>query len=157
MWRTFEGAEMAGAWMVCSSPMEISGSCYVFLFLALTVLKLIKWMIYISCPALLLLPCSAKMITKSLFQIFLSHKISQLCEIKDAILLQSWTKLCKRQNEWSLRIMTLGKWRKKLVEIMVLGNSKSKSSCELGNYYFIIVRNFIPCPPCITTPDTWIW
>lgn len=103
---------MAGPRMACSSPTEISGFCYVFLFLALSVLELIKWMICISCPALLLLPCSAKMITKRLFQIFPSHKISQLCEIKDAILLQGWTKLCKRQNEGSLRSMTPGKREK---------------------------------------------
>lgn len=79
---------MAQPRMACSSPTEISGFCYVFLFLALSVLELIKWMICISCPALLLLPRSAKMITNRLSQIFPSHKISQLCKIKDAILLQ---------------------------------------------------------------------
>lgn len=84
----FEGAEITQTGMACSSPTEISGFCYMFLFLALSVLELIKWMICISCPALLLLPCSAKMITNRLSQIFLSHKLSQLCEMKDAILLQ---------------------------------------------------------------------
>lgn len=84
----FEGAAVAQPRMARSSPTETSGFCYVFLFLALSALELIKWMICISCPALLLLPCSAKMITKRLSQIFLSHKISQLCERKDAVLLR---------------------------------------------------------------------
>lgn len=124
--------------MACSSPTEISGFCYVFLFLALSVLELIKWMICISCPALLLLPCSAKMITNRLSQIFLSHKISQLCEIKDAILLQRWTKLCKRQNEGPVRGTTPGKRRKSWRKPWSQGVQKAKAIISLE----IIIMSF---------------
>lgn len=47
---------------------------------------------------------------------------------------------CKRQKEGSLRSLTPGKWRKKLVEMMVLGNAKSKINYELGNSYNVILQ-----------------
>lgn len=87
--KSLKRAETAQRRMACSRHTERSGLCYMFLFLALSVLELIKWVICISCPALLLLPCSAKMITNLSSQISPSHKISQLCEIKDAILLRA--------------------------------------------------------------------
>lgn len=80
--------ELKSPRMGCSSPTEISGSCYVFLFLALSVLELIKWMICISRPALLLLPCSARMRTNCLSSVFPPTKHPSYVIKKDAILLQ---------------------------------------------------------------------
>lgn len=124
--------------MAWSSPTETSGFCYVFLFLALSALELIKWMICISCPALLLLPCSAKMITKRLSQIFLSRKISQLCEIKDAVLLQGWTTLCRRQNKGPVRGTTPEKRKKSWWRRWSQGVQKAKAIIS----FEIIVTSF---------------
>jgi len=110
----------------------MSGFCYMFLFLALSVLELIKWVICISCPALLLLPCSAKMITNLSSQISPSHKTSQLCEIKDAILLRA------EQNCTGEKTKGLGAARLQAaegrLEMAVTGHGNSKSVCLLGNH-----------------------
>ena len=154
----FEGAETAQPRMVCSSPTEISGFCYMFLFLALSVLELIKWMICLSCLALLLLPCSAKMITNRSSQIFPSHKISQLCEIKDAILLQGWTKLYKRQNEVAARGTTTGKRGKNWWRRWSQGTQKAKAiiSLEIICHFAATVRILIPFLHSVIARDAWI-